>query len=261
MNPSAIVYAHERIPPKVNIVTLDHPWQWLAAGWQDLTRAPRYSLTYGSAFTLISLLLTLGLVHEGMFFIIPPLAAGFFLVAPLLGIGLYQISRSLERGEPVEFCQARIAWKSNEVHLAGMGVTLMLVMLAWMLAANLVFALLFSKPVPTWDQFIPVVFLSGDSPLFLIVGTAVGALIAAFTFSISVITVPMLMDRRIDLVTAMQTSLQVVRMNWQPMALWACLIVMFVGIGLVTAYVGLILAMPLIGHATWHAYRDLVPAE
>jgi uncharacterized membrane protein len=247
--------------PKINQITLDHPWQWLADGWKDLTRAPRFSLSYGAVFAVVSILLTLGLMYEQLFFVIPPLAAGFFLVAPLLGIGLYKISESLEQGDEVEFCQALKAWKRNEVHLAGMGVTLLLILMAWMLAANLVFAMLFDKPVPTWENFIPQVFLSGESPLFLVVGIGVGALIAAFTFSISVVSVPLLMDRQIDLMSAMQTSLQAVRLNWQAMALWASLIVMFVGIGLATFYIGLIVAMPLVGHATWHAYRDLVQPQ
>jgi uncharacterized membrane protein len=251
----------ERGLPRVNQVTLDHPWQWLASGWQDLNRAPTFSLAYGAVFAAVSTLLTLGLIYEQLFFVIPPLAAGFFLVAPLLGIGLYKISESLEAGERVEFCQAWRAWKRNEVHLAGMGVTLLLILMAWMLAANLVFALFFDKPVPPWESFIPQVFLSGESPLFLIAGIGVGALFALFTFSISVVSVPLLMDRQIDLVTAMQTSMQAVRRNWQAMALWASLIVMFIGIGLVTFYVGLIVAMPLVGHATWHAYRDLVQPE
>jgi uncharacterized membrane protein len=247
--------------PKVNDVTLDHPWQWLASGWKDLTRAPRFSLAYGAVFTLVSALLTLGLMYQQLFFVIPPLAAGFFLISPLLGIGLYKISATLEQGEEVQFCQALKAWRRNEVHLAAMGVTLLLILMAWMLAANLVFALLFSKPVPTWENFIPQVFLSGDSPLFVIAGIGVGGLIAAFTFSISVVSVPLLMDRQVDLMTAIQTSLLAVRRNWQAMALWACLIVMFVGIGIVTFYLGLIVAMPLVGHATWHAYKDLVQAD
>ncbi len=262
MNQAAISTPHHASPtPQINEITLDHPWQWLANGWKDLTSAPRFSLTYGLAFALVSLLLTLGLLYEDMFFLIPPLTAGFFLVAPLLGIGLYKISETLSQGEEVEFCQALKAWKRNEVHLAGMGVTLLLVLMAWMLAANLVFALLFHKPVPTWENFIPQVFLSGDSPLFLFSGLFVGALIAAFTFSITVVSVPLLMDRQVDLMTAMQTSFRAVRKNWQAMALWASLIVMFVGIGLVTFYAGLIVAMPLVGHATWHAYRDLVKPE
>ncbi len=245
--------------PEVNEITLDHPWQWLADGWKDLTRAPGYSLSYGAVFTVVSILLTLGMFHENLFFIIPPLAAGFFLVAPLLGVGLYKISETLEHDNKVEFCQTRKAWKRNEVHLAGMGVTLLLILVAWMLAANLIFALLFDKPIPTWENFIPQVFLSGESPLFLFTGIGVGGLIAAFTFSITVVSVPMLMDRQVDLMTAMQTSLRAVRRNWQAMVLWASLIVMFVGIGIVTFYIGLIVVMPLVGHATWHAYRDLVP--
>jgi len=247
--------------PKVNEITLDHPWEWLAKGWKDLRRAPTFSLSYGGVFMVVSWLLTLGLMSENAFFIVPPLAAGFFLIAPLLGIGLYEISCTLEHGGEVRFCNALTAWKRNEVHLSAMALVLVLVMLFWMLAAILVFALLYDQPVPTWENFVPVVFLSAQSPLFLFSGIAVGGLIAAFAFTISAITVPMLMDRRVDVFTAIQTSVQAVRTNWQAMALWASLIVMFVGIGLVTFYIGLIVTMPLVGHATWHAYRDLVPAE
>ncbi len=262
MAQAAISTPHpEGVVPEINEITLDHPWQWLANGWKDMTQAPSFSITYGAVFAVVSMLLTMGMIYEQLFFIIPPLAAGFFLIAPLLGIGLYKISENIEQGQKVEFCSALQAWKRNEVHLAGMGVTLLLILLAWMLAANVVFALLFHKPVPTWENFIPEVFLSGDSPLFLFTGIGVGGLIALFTFSITAVSVPLLMDRQIDLVTAMQTSMKAVRKNWQAMALWASLIVMFIGIGLVTFYIGLILAMPLIGHATWHAYRDLIKQE
>ncbi len=247
--------------PQINEITLDHPWEWLAKGWKDLRAAPRFSLTYGAAFVVFSYLLTFGLSYEHLFFIIPPLAAGFFLVAPLLGIGLYQISASLERGEEVRFCTAARAWKRNEVHLSAMAIILVLVVLVWMLIALLVFALFYDQPVPNWENFIPEVFLSGKSPAFLFSGIVAGGLIAGFTFTISVITVPMLMDRQVDVVTAIRTSVRAVVTNWQAMVLWACLIVMFVGVGLVTFYFGLMVAMPLVGHATWHAYRDLVPAD
>ena len=247
--------------PRVNEITLDHPWEWLARGWKDLSSAPRYSLTYGAVFTIVSYLLTLGLVYEDLFPVIPPLAAGVFLVAPLLGIGLYQISDALERGESVRFCNAWRAWKRNDVQLSAMAVVLVMVMLVWMLAAILVFALFYDQPVPTWDNFVAEAFLSGESPAFLLTGIAVGGLIAAFTFMITAITVPMLMDRQTDVLTAMRTSMQAVRSNWQAMTLWASLIVMFVGIGIVTFFLGLIVAMPLVGHATWHAYRDLVPRD
>jgi len=142
-----------------------------------------------------------------------------------------------------------------------MALVLVMVVLVWMLAAMLVFAFFYDNPVPTWENFIPEVFLSGNSPVFLFTGIVVGGLIAAFTFTISAITVPVLMDRQTDVMTAIKTSMLAVRTNWQAMALWASLIVMFVGIGIVTFYIGLIVAMPLVGHATWHAYRDLVPRD
>jgi uncharacterized membrane protein len=245
--------------PRVNTITFDNPWDWLAKGWNDLTRAPRFSLLYGTVFVLVSYAMTLGLMARELFFIIPPLAAGFFLVAPLLGIGLYQISENLEKGGEIGFCQAIEAWKRNEVQLGAMALVLVMVMLVWMLAGLLLFALLYDQPVPTWENFIPAVFLSGDSPVFVFAGIIAGAVIAAFTFSISAITVPMLMDRQTDVMTAMRTSVEAVRVNWQAMTLWACLIVMFVGVGIATFYIGLMVAMPLVGHATWHAYRDLVP--
>jgi uncharacterized membrane protein len=256
----ATVSTHtENTALSVKEITLDQPWEWLGKGWKDLTSAPHFSLLYGAVFVLVSYGLTLGLMYRDLFFIVPPLAAGFFLLAPMLGIGLYQISDSLERGQEARFCNALTAWKRNEVHLSAMAVALVLVLLAWMLIAAVVFALLYHRPVPTWENFIPEVFLSGDNPLFVFGGILAGGIIAAFTFTISAITVPVLMDRQIDVVSAMQTSVQAVRTNWRAMALWACLIVMFVGVGIVTFYIGLIVTMPLVGHATWHAYRDLVP--
>jgi uncharacterized membrane protein len=247
--------------PQVNEISLEQPWEWISKGWEDMRRVPKFSLAYGLVFFAISLLLTLGLFSEGLFFIVPPLAAGFFLVAPMLGIGLYQISQNLDEGRPVQFCQALSAWRRNEVHLSAMAVVLVLVMLAWMLAALLVFALFYHNPMPTWENFISEVFLSGENNTFIAAGIITGGVIAVFVYSISAVTVPMLMDRQVDVMTAMRTSIEAVKRNWKPMALWAALIVMFVGLGIMTYYVGLIVAMPLVGHATWHAYKDLVPAQ
>ena len=247
--------------PKVNEISLESPWEWLAKGWEDLKRAPRFSLTYGAVFALFSVLMTLGLFYEGLFFMVPPLAAGFFLVAPLLGIGLYQISENLTAGRPLEYCQALQAWRRNSAQLGAMAVILVLVMLVWMLTALVVFALFYDNPMPTFENFVPQVFLSGENNGFVAAGIVSGGLIAAFAYCISAITVPMLMDRQVDVMTAMRTSVEAVKRNWAPMTLWAALIVMFVGLGIVTYYVGLIVTMPLIGHATWHAYRDLVPHD
>lgn len=248
------------IPP-VKEVGPERPWDWLSKGWQDILRAPRFSLTYGAAFVAVSLLLTLGLMQADLFFIVPSLAAGFFLVAPMLGIGLYRISENLEEGQPVRFCQALEGWRRNSAQLSAMALVLMLLMLVWMLAAVLIFAVFYDGTVPTDDSFLAYAFLSGENNAFVAAGILVGGVIAAFAYSITVITVPMLMDRPVDAMTAMATSVEAVRKNWAAMTLWAALIVMFVGVGILTYYIGLMVAMPLVGHGTWHAYRDLVPRD
>ncbi len=248
-------------PPRVNQIALERPWEWLARGWADLRAAPRFSLTYGAAFVVVSLMITSAMMVDGFFFLVPVLVAAFFLVAPMLGIGLYQLSANLEADRPVQFCQALEAWQRNRTQLGAMSLVLVMVMMVWMLAAILIFALLYDNPVPTWENFIPTLFLSGDNNVFVLTGILVGGVIAAFTFAISAVAVPMLMDRQVDVMTAMRTSAAAVRQNWQPMTLWAALIVLFVGLGILTWFIGLCVAMPIVGHATWHAYRDLVPAD
>jgi len=250
-----------REDPRVNKITLDHPWQWLAKGWQDIKTAPLYSLRYGAVITLISGLIILLTVIGHLTFLIPFLTAGFFLMAPLLAIGLYQMSAHLERGEPVEHCQALEAFKRNQGQLGIAIGFLLMTMQLWILASVFLFIMLFNHPFPPFSSFIQVVILSGQHTTLMIAVVLVGAFFAICAFCISAITVPMLIDRPIDGFTAMRTSVRAVTRNWAPMLLWAVLLVAIVGVGLLTFYIGLFLAVPLVGHATWHAYRDLVPRD
>ena len=259
MNPiSPAVHADAAPEPEINEITLDHPWQWLAAGWKDLQRAPRVSFAYGALFVAASYAITLFAFSSNLFFLVPPLAAGFFLMAPLLAIGLYDVSRRLESGESPGIPEALTAWRRNPVNLLGMGVVLMMSMLVWMLVANLVFALFYSNVTPTLEAFIPTVFLSGESPLFLAAGILSGGIVAAAIFCITVVSVPMLTARDTGVLTAIVASFRAVRKNPLPMLLWASLIVMFGIIGIFTFYIGLLVSMPLLGYASWHAYRDLI---
>ncbi len=249
-------------PPEIREITLDAPWKWLVLGWNDLKAAPFYSLSYGLVFVIVSYLFVWGLIDGDMMFMLPLLAAGFFLSAPILGLGLYGISRSLEQNKKVEFCQIQKSWRSNPVHISAIGIILMLIMLFWILSAILIFVLFFNQPMLDWEQFPSAVFLSGENTLFLLVGFTFGGIIALFTFCISVVTVPMLMDRQIDFMAAIKTSVAAVKKNPKPLMLWAYLIVMLVCFSFLTYFIGLIIVMPVIAHATWHAYRELVaPAE
>ena len=138
------------------------------------------------------------------------------------------------------------------------GVVLMLLHLAWVRVATLLFALFFDGAHPTWGTIIDTVFFSRASLPFLATGCAVGFALACAAFALGAVSIPMLLDRDAGVFASIATSVAAVRHNWRPMALWAALIVVFTAAGMATLFVGLAVAMPLIGHATWHAYRDLV---
>ena len=248
--------------PILSKVPLDRPWTWLAKGFSDLRKAPVVSLGYGLIFVLAGYLLTLGLWSLGWLYLTLPLAAGFLIVGPLFAVGLYEVSRRLQAGKPVTFADTFAAWKRNGGQIGLMGVALLLLMFAWLRLAALIFMLFFGLEPPALEQLVQQTVLSPDALPFLVTGTVVGAALAAFAFAISVISIPLLLDRPdANVVTAITTSIDAVKTNPGPMLFWAVLIVLFVGAGLATLLLGLIVTLPLIGHASWHAYRDLAGGE
>ena len=248
----------ERAAFRVRLITEEHPWRWLSAGWRDLRRAPEVSLAYGAVISLASFALTAGLYLTDLLYLLLPLAAGFMFLGPIVAVGLYEVSRRLEAGRPVTFADAIMAWRVNFSQIAGMGLVLMLFMLVWIRLATLIFALLFTGTPASWEAFVNIVFFSVDGIPLLVVGTIVGGVLAALAFAISAIAIPILLDRDVGVVTAIALSAEAVSRNWRVMIGWAGLIVLFTAGGLVTAYLGLIVTLPLIGHASWHAYRDLI---
>lgn len=154
------------------------------------------------------------------------------------------------------------AWQRNAGQIGLMGVALLLLMVAWLRLAAIIFMLFFGLEPPALDQLVQQTVLSASALPFLVTGTVVGAVLAALTFTISAISIPLLLDREdANVITAITTSIEAVRTNPGPMLFWAALIVLFVGAGLATFLLGLIITLPLIGHATWHAYRDLTEAQ
>jgi len=243
----------------VRRIGLEQPWTWLSEGWADLCRAPGISLTYGAVFTAVSALLTLGLFLAGMEYLLPPLAAGFMLVGPLMAVGLYETSRRLEAGQPVTLSGVFFVSTKSPAQLAFIGVLLALVLLAWMRIASLLFALFFGTlGFPPVDEIMRLMLFTWEGMGLLIVGSLVGAVLAATVFAISAVAVPLLMVRDMDAISAMLVSVRCVRENLPAMALWAWLIALITACGLLTFYLGLAVTFPLVGHATWHAYRDLI---
>jgi len=243
----------------VEQVPFDAPWNWLAAGWRDVWAAPRISLAYGVLFALLSVGLMLGLLVTGLPALMLVLAGGFLLVGPVAAVGLYEASRRLEAGRSVDFGEVIRAGLNAPGQLGFFGAILAFLYFVWLQLAFLLFMLfLGSRGLPPPSEFLPTLLFTLNGLGLLVVGAVVGAVVATVAFAISVISVPLLLTRRADAVTAIAASLTAVVLNPKPMALWAALIAGFMVLGIATLSVGLIFAFPLIGHATWHAYRELV---
>lgn len=244
--------------PPIRAVDTDRPWVWLSAAWRDMIAAPFISFGYGALAVISSFVLVAGLAMAGMEYLILPLAAGFMLLGPLFAVGLYETSRLLELGERPTLGKVAAAYRRNGMQIGGIGLVLMMALLAWIRVAFLIFALFFSAEPPAFDQLVDRIFFSAQTIPFLLTGTVFGAVIAAGVFSIAVVSIPMLLDRDTDVFTAMATSVAVVRENIRPMLVWAFLVALFTAAGMVTGFLGMAVALPLIGHASWHCYRDLV---
>ena len=243
-------------------VPFDAPYSWLAAGWRDMWRVPRVSLAYGAIFAIAGLLLSVGLTEVGLQSMILVLAAGFILVGPMIAAGLYETSRRLEKSEPVSLASTLRAGFLERGQLAYMGLLLMLIYLAWVEIALLLFMLFLGpQPMPPLEAFVPTLLLTPRGLGLLIVGTGAGMALAATVFAVSAVAVPLLMVERVDVVTAALTSISACRKNPKAMALWAALIAGAMLLGFVTLFFGLVIMFPLIGHATWHAFRDLVERD
>lgn len=245
----------------ISQLATDAPWRWLSAGWGDMKRVPQVSFAYGLAIVVISWALVLFLASLDKIWLFLPLAASFVFIGPMLAVGLYEASRRLEAGLPVGLLQVAFVRTRSPAQLALLGLTLVLFMLAWVRIATLLFALFFGQSVPPSSQFVSTLLYTVDGATFLAIGTAVGAGLAFAVFAISAVSVPLLMARDSDAVTAMVISVRAVMQNFWPMMVWAWMIAVLTAVGIATLFVGLFVIFPLIGHATWHAYRELVPAE
>ncbi|MEM9027682.1 MAG: DUF2189 domain-containing protein [Pseudomonadota bacterium] len=244
---------------RVRSVAFEAPWDWLSAGWVDLWRHPGVSLTYGAAFSCIAVGLLIGLFQYGWQSMILALGGGFLILGPFVAVGLYDVSRRIEAGEPVSLSTAAAAASRAKGQLSFMGAILFFAFFVWVQIALLLFMLFIGTTgFPPPSQFIPTLLFTLQGLGLLVVGTSVGAAIASVIFVMTVVSVPMLLEQEVDAVTAMATSYAAVRANPHAMALWAALIAGFIALGLATMLVGLVFAFPLIAHATWHAYRDIV---
>ncbi len=224
------------------------PLRWLRKGWQDLRRAPGPSLVYGFSLVIFFDLLVWLAWDGGNTVALFSLVVAFILAGPVLAFGLYSISRQLERGQEPRL---GVCLRESHNHLRNellFALALLVVLLIWARAATMVNVF---APINEEDGWLGVVE-------FLLIGSAVGSIFAAMVFSMSVVSLPMMLDRGTDAITAALTSINAVLNNKGPMLLWALLIGLLMLLGFATALLGMALVLPLLGHASWHAYRETV---
>lgn len=252
----------DRLGYAVRSVPLDAPWDWLARGWRDLCAVPAMSLAYGTLFCAVGWFVFYWLNRLELGSLIAVFAGGFMLVAPLLAAGFYEMSRRLEDGEPVTIRGVWQACAAASGRLGFFGIVLFFGYFAWVELSFLLLSLfLDGSQVPEASQFVQSLIFTNAGLSLLLTSLVLGGVLAAMVFMLSSVAAPLLLARDVDTVSAMATSVRAFSRNPGPMLLWAAIIAGHMALGLATAFVGLVVIFPLLGHATWHAYRDLVGAE
>lgn len=232
---------------------------WLRAGWRDFKAAAVPSVIYGVVMASLSIGFVWVLVALGYVYILFPALAGFMIVAPFLAIGLYEQSRSLERGHAIGLKTMLTARPRAGAQVFFAGLLLCLLLLLWMRAAVLLYALFFGVvPFPGMNHVLQLLLGSPYGWTMLAVGTAIGGLFAAFSFSISVFAMPMMLDQKVDALTAMGSSMRFVWNNLPAMLAWGAIVLVSFVVCVATGLVAMVVIFPLLGYATWHAYRAIV---
>lgn len=251
--------------PPILPIEPDQPLRWLVLGFRDLTRNPLLSMAHGLLLAMLGGLIT-WLAFDA-FWLLAGLVSGFMVGAPVLATSLYAMSRAIERGEPVDLNLLHRTWTNWRLRLQRQpesywalirfGLLLALATAGWVFTSSTLIALMAPVPILTPMDFIRHVVASREHHLFEI-WLALGGVMAAPLFASSVVSMPLLLDRRVTVLQAVLTSWKAVLSYPVTLALWAFLLMGFTLLGIFSLYLGLILVVPMLGHASWHAYRELV---
>ena len=252
--PTAHTPGADGAAPRLNTLGYADPMRWLAAGWRDFLRAPGIGLFYGACFVVMGWALLK--VYETAPAYTLALSAGFLLMGPFMCLGLYRVSQRLEAGEKPDFGDSLLAWTTRTGPLAIFGLVLLVLEMLWGRATLVLFAISFDG-MPDFKGSL-LALLAPENLPFIAAWAAVGALFAGLIFSVSVVSIPMILHRQTDAVTAALTSLRLVVTQSGVMLVWGALITLLVGLALLPGFVGLLVVGPVIGHASWHAYREAV---
>jgi uncharacterized membrane protein len=243
------------VVPEVRLIPLAQPLLWLRKGWDDMHACFGPSLLHGLVVALGGLAIVTLTLHAAL--LIPGALTGFLLVGPILCTGLYELSRRRAAGERPRLVHVIDAWRRGTRPLVALGLLLFAAATAWVLVSALLFALFVTVPLDSPARFLRYA-VAGQGAWLFFLWLMAGGLGAALVFALTVVSAPLLLDRRVSLRVALLASVRAVGDNPAPMALWALVIMLATAASMATLMVGFVFAVPVIGHATWHAYRDVL---
>lgn len=245
--------------PEVNELDLTDLRQSLALGWRDFTRAPFFGLAFAAVYVLGGWLIFWALTAKGQIWWTLPASAGFPILGPFIACGFYEISRRLETGQPLRAGEIfGVIFRQKDRQIPSIAAVIVVFFLFWNFLAHMIFALFLGRATMTNVSSSLTIFTTPEGMTMLAVGTVVGAVFATLLFSLTVVSLPMLLDRDVDFVTAMLKSLSLVQENPVLMLGWGAMIGVILFAAMLPWFLGLFLALPVLGHATWHLYRRAI---
>ena len=232
----------------------------LALGWRDFRRAPFYGIVFSAFYVLGGLIMYAIFAASAAEYWFIPIAVGFPILAPFAATGLYEVSRRLEMGQPLGLRSVfAIVFAQKDRQVPSMAMFVMLVFMFWVFIAHTIFALFFGlAPITgsTWSML-----LTGNGLMMMLVGSVIGGVMATLFYALTVVSLPLILDREVDFISAMIASFGCVTANPVTMALWAAIIAGALFLGMLPLFLGLFVVLPVFGHASWHLYRRLLPPE
>jgi uncharacterized membrane protein len=248
-----------KVDPVVRRITAGDIAEALGKGLRDFQALPLYGLAFGTLYTVGGIVIVLCMTAFGLVYLVYPLAAGFALIGPFVATGLYEVSRRRETGEPISYAAIWSAITSRG-EIGWMAFVTLFFFIIWMYQVRLLLVLLLglNASFSSISEFVTVVLTSNEGLLFLVIGNLDGAALSLILFSLTVVSFPLLLDRDVDFVTAMVTSVRAVVASPLPMIGWAAVVVVLLIVSALPYFLGLLVTVPVLGHATWHLYRRIV---
>ncbi|MDJ0857689.1 MAG: DUF2189 domain-containing protein [Dinoroseobacter sp.] len=243
----------------VNTITVDDLKFALSSGWAGFKKAPAFGLFFSAVYVLGGLAMVYILMATGKTWATLPIIVGFPLIGPFAAVGLYEVSRRLQKGEPLDWREILgVVVNERSRQMPSIAAVILIFFLFWNFLAHMIFALFLGLQVMTNVSSSFDVFLTANGLMMLLVGTAVGAVLSFILFAITVVSLPLLLDAEVDFVTAMIKSFSAVTENLGVMLIWALIVASLLLLAMLPAFLGLFIVLPLLGHATWHLYQRVL---